>query len=81
MLVSTCNRIEIYAVVDAFHPALEAVGEVLGEHSGMGVNELTKHAYVRYSEAAVEHLFTVAAGLDSMVVGEQQILGRSATPT
>nr|HQV20469.1 glutamyl-tRNA reductase [Gordonia sp. (in: high G+C Gram-positive bacteria)] len=76
MLVSTCNRIEIYAVVDAFHPALEAVGEVLGEHSGMGVNELTKHAYVRYSEAAVEHLFTVAAGLDSMVVGEQQILGQ-----
>ena len=76
MLVSTCNRIEIYAVVDAFHPALEAVGEVLGEHSGMSVNELTRHAYVRYSEAAVEHLFTVAAGLDSLVVGEQQILGQ-----
>lgn len=48
MLVSTCNRIEIYAVADAFHPALEAVGEVLGEHSGMSINDLTKHAYVRY---------------------------------
>nr|WP_053777001.1 glutamyl-tRNA reductase [Gordonia sp. NB41Y]EMP14577.2 glutamyl-tRNA reductase [Gordonia sp. NB41Y] len=76
MLVSTCNRIEIYAVVDAFHPALEAVGTVIGDHSGLTVNELTPHAYVRYSEAAVEHLFTVAAGLDSLVVGEQQILGQ-----
>jgi glutamyl-tRNA reductase len=76
MLVSTCNRVEIYAVVDAFHPALEAVGGVLGDHSGMTINEMTRHAYVRYSEAAVEHLFTVAAGLDSMVVGEQQILGQ-----
>ncbi|MFW0795216.1 glutamyl-tRNA reductase [Gordonia sp. CPCC 205515] len=76
MLVSTCNRVEIYAVVDAFHPALETVGAVLGEHSGMTVNEMTRHAYVRYSEAAVEHLFTVAAGLDSLVVGEQQILGQ-----
>ncbi|GAA2064021.1 glutamyl-tRNA reductase [Williamsia deligens] len=76
MVVSTCNRVEVYAVVDAFHPALEAVGDVLGEHAGMSVTEMTRHAYVRYSEAAVEHLFTVAAGLDSMVVGEQQILGQ-----
>lgn len=79
MLVSTCNRIEIYAVVDAFHPALETVGQILGEHSGLSVNEMTPHAYVRYSEAAVEHLFTVAAGLDSLVVGEQQILGQIRT--
>lgn len=79
MLVSTCNRVEIYAVVDAFHPALEAVGEVLGEHSGLAVSEMTEHAYVKYSEAAVEHLFSVAAGLDSMVVGEQQILGQIRT--
>ncbi|MBT0565980.1 glutamyl-tRNA reductase [Williamsia sp. CHRR-6] len=76
MLVSTCNRIEIYAVVDAFHPALEAVGAVIGEYSGVTVEDMTRHAYVRYSEAAVEHLFTVAAGLDSMVIGEQQILGQ-----
>ncbi|ALG85879.1 glutamyl-tRNA reductase [Gordonia phthalatica] len=79
MLVSTCNRVEIYAVVDAFHPALEAVGQVIGDHSGLSVAELTDHAYVRYSEAAVEHLFTVAAGLDSLVVGEQQILGQIRT--
>ncbi|MEJ9077374.1 MULTISPECIES: glutamyl-tRNA reductase [Gordonia] len=79
MLVSTCNRVEVYAVVEAFHPALEAVGDVFGQHTGMSVSELTGHAYVRYSEAAVEHLFTVAAGLDSMVVGEQQILGQIRT--
>lgn len=76
MLVSTCNRVEIYAVVDAFHPALEAVGNLIGVHADMSVNDVTRHAYVRYSEAAVEHLFTVAAGLDSLVVGEQQILGQ-----
>ncbi|WP_338886432.1 glutamyl-tRNA reductase [Rhodococcus sovatensis] len=76
MVVSTCNRVEVYAVVDAFHGALAAVGEILSEHSGLQVPELTRHAYVRYSEAAVEHLFAVASGLDSMVIGEQQILGQ-----
>ncbi len=76
MLVSTCNRVEVYAVVDAFHGALTDVGEVLGRHADTEVNELTKHLYVRYSESAIEHLFTVASGLDSMVVGEQQIIGQ-----
>ncbi len=76
MVVSTCNRVEVYAVVDAFHGALAAVGEILSEYSGLQVAELTQHAYVRYSEAAVEHLFAVASGLDSMVIGEQQILGQ-----
>ena len=76
MLVSTCNRVEIYAVVDAFHGALTDVGEVLARHADTEVSELTRHLYVRYSESAVEHLFTVASGLDSMVVGEQQIIGQ-----
>ncbi|MGZ4542903.1 MAG: glutamyl-tRNA reductase, partial [Mycobacteriaceae bacterium] len=76
MLVSTCNRVEVYAVVDAFHGALTDVGEVLARHADTEVNDLTKHLYVRYSESAVEHLFTVASGLDSMVVGEQQIIGQ-----
>ncbi len=79
MIVSTCNRIEVYAVVDTFHGALADVGALLAEHSGMDLNELTRHAYVRYSEAAAEHLFAVASGLDSMVVGEQQILGQIRT--
>ncbi|TWS20475.1 glutamyl-tRNA reductase [Tsukamurella asaccharolytica] len=76
MVVTTCNRVEIYAVVEAFHPALEAVSDVLSARSGLTINELSKHAFVRYSEAAVQHLFSVASGLDSMVVGEQQILGQ-----
>ena len=76
MILSTCNRVEIYAVVDAFHAGLSAIGQVLSEHSGMSMADLTKYAYVRYSEAAVEHLFSVASGLDSAVVGEQQVLGQ-----
>jgi glutamyl-tRNA reductase len=76
MVLSTCNRVEVYAVVDAFHGGLSAIGQVLSEHSGMSLGDLTKYAYVRYSEAAVEHLFAVASGLDSAVVGEQQVLGQ-----
>ncbi len=76
MMLSTCNRVEVYAVVDAFHGGLQAIGQVLADHSGLSMGELTKHAYVRYSEAAVEHLFAVASGLDSAVVGEQQVLGQ-----
>jgi glutamyl-tRNA reductase len=76
MVLSTCNRVEVYAVVDAFHGGLAVVGQVLSEHSGMSMGELTKYAYVRYSEAAVEHLFAVACGLDSAVIGEQQVLGQ-----
>jgi glutamyl-tRNA reductase len=76
MLLSTCNRVEVYAVVDAFHGGLSAIGQVLAEHADMSMGELTKHAYVRYSEAAVEHLFAVTSGLDSAVIGEQQVLGQ-----
>jgi glutamyl-tRNA reductase len=76
MVLSTCNRVEVYAVVDAFHGGLSVIGQVLSEHSGMSLNDLTKYAYVRYSEAAVEHFFAVASGLDSAVVGEQQVLGQ-----
>jgi glutamyl-tRNA reductase len=76
MVLSTCNRVEVYAVVDAFHGGLAVIGQVLSEHSGMSLGDLTKYAYVRYSEAAVEHLFAVASGLDSAVVGEQQVLGQ-----
>jgi glutamyl-tRNA reductase len=76
MVLSTCNRVEVYAVVDAFHGGLSVIGQVLSEHSGMSLNDLTKYAYVRYAEAAVEHLFAVASGLDSAVIGEQQVLGQ-----
>ncbi|OBF28676.1 glutamyl-tRNA reductase [Mycobacterium sp. ACS4331] len=76
MVLSTCNRVEVYAVVEAFHGGLTAIGQVLSEHSGMAMSDLTKYAYVRYAEAAVEHLFSVASGLDSAVIGEQQVLGQ-----
>jgi len=62
--------------VDAFHGGLSAIGQVLADHSGLSMGDLTKHAYVRYSEAAVEHLFAVTSGLDSAVIGEQQVLGQ-----
>lgn len=76
MVLSTCNRVEVYAVVDAFHGGLSVIGQVLSEHSGMSLHDLTRYAYVRYAEAAVEHLFAVASGLDSAVIGEQQVLGQ-----
>jgi glutamyl-tRNA reductase len=76
VLLSTCNRIEVYAVVDAFHGGLADVSAVLAQHAGMPLTELTEHVYVHYAGSAVQHLFAVAAGLDSMVVGEGQILGQ-----
>jgi glutamyl-tRNA reductase len=75
-VVSTCNRVEVYAEVDKFHAGLSAISDLLARHSGIALAELTEHLYVRYEDRAVQHLLTVAAGLDSMVVGESQILGQ-----
>lgn len=79
VLLSTCNRVEVYAVVTAFHDALSEIVDVLVDQSAMTRNELSEHLYVHYAGAGVEHLFSVAAGLDSMVVGESQILGQLRT--
>jgi glutamyl-tRNA reductase len=76
VLLSTCNRIEVYAVVDAFHGGLADVSAVLSRHAGMPLAEFTEHVYVHYAGSAVQHLFAVSSGLDSMVVGEAQILGQ-----
>ena len=76
MMLSTCNRIEVYAVVDAFHGGLADISAVLGRHAALSLPELTEHLYVHYAGSAVQHLFAVAAGLDSMVIGEAQILGQ-----
>jgi glutamyl-tRNA reductase len=76
MLLSTCNRVEVYAVVTTFHDGLAEIIEVLTDECAMTSDDLTRHLYVHCAEAGVEHLFSVAAGLDSMVVGEPQILGQ-----
>jgi len=76
VVLSTCNRVEVYAAITGFHGGLGDVCNVLAEHSGIRANELAGHLYVHYDEAAVRHAFRVSAGLDSMVVGEAQILGQ-----
>ncbi|MDE3724721.1 MULTISPECIES: glutamyl-tRNA reductase [Nocardiopsis] len=76
MVVSTCNRTEIYADVDAFHGGVSAITELLSWHTGVPLGELSEHMYVHYEERAVQHLFSVTCGLDSMVLGEGQILGQ-----
>ncbi|SCK51717.1 glutamyl-tRNA reductase [Streptomyces sp. WMMB 322] len=75
-VLSTCNRIELYADVDKFHAGVAELSTLLALHSGVGLEELTPHLYVHYEDRAVHHLFSVACGLDSMVVGEGQILGQ-----
>jgi glutamyl-tRNA reductase len=75
-VISTCNRAEIYADVDKFHGGVAAICELLARHSGIPPAELTPHLYVHYEDRAVQHLLAVACGLDSMVVGESQILGQ-----
>jgi glutamyl-tRNA reductase len=76
IVVSTCNRVEVYAAVNGFHGGLADLSAVLAEHAGCSTADLARHLYVHYDDAAVEHVFRVAAGLDSMVVGEAQILGQ-----
>ncbi|MFD8546708.1 glutamyl-tRNA reductase [Streptomyces sp. NPDC059649] len=75
-VLSTCNRIELYADVDKFHAGVADLSTLLARHSGVGLEELTPYLYVHYEDRAVHHLFSVACGLDSMVVGEGQILGQ-----
>ncbi len=75
-VLGTCNRIELYADVDKFHAGVAELSTLLALHSGVGLEELTPHLYVHYEDRAVHHLFSVACGLDSMVVGEGQILGQ-----
>ncbi|MET7748165.1 glutamyl-tRNA reductase [Micromonospora sp. NPDC005367] len=76
VLVSTCNRVEVYAAVSGFHGGLGDICAVLAEQADCSPTALANHLYVHYDAAAVNHVFRVATGLDSMVVGEAQILGQ-----
>ncbi|GAB4068118.1 glutamyl-tRNA reductase [Angustibacter speluncae] len=75
-VLATCNRLEVYADVTTFHGGLADIGRMLVARAGLDLAELTPHLYVRYAEHAVQHLFRVAAGLDSMALGESQVLGQ-----
>ncbi|MDM5339282.1 glutamyl-tRNA reductase [Fictibacillus enclensis] len=75
-IVSTCNRTEVYAVVDQLHTGRYYMKSFLAEWFSIETNDLNPFLFIREEEIAVEHLFRVAAGLDSMVLGETQILGQ-----
>jgi glutamyl-tRNA reductase len=79
VVLSTCNRLEVYADVSKFHGGVAEVSRGLAAAAGVELAELTDHLYVHYEGAAVAHVFSVACGLDSMAVGEQQILGQVRT--
>jgi glutamyl-tRNA reductase len=79
VVLSTCNRLEIYVVAERFHGAYQDVRDFLSETAFMPPEQFGDHLYVHYDDDAVAHLFAVAAGLDSAVVGEAEILGQVRT--
>ncbi len=77
MLLSTCNRVEVYAVVEDLEPGYGRIQEFLADaHLSLSSEQLTPHLYWQTGDRAISHLFRVASSLDSMVVGESQILGQ-----
>jgi glutamyl-tRNA reductase len=76
VILSTCNRVEVYAEVPLYHQGFQGLKRFLTEHTEVPVDELAEPLYSHYEDDAAEHLFSVAAGLDSMVLGEPQILAQ-----
>ena len=76
VVLSTCNRTEVYAVAERFHGAYSDIRDFLCELGGLSPDELHPHLYSQHDDAAVTHLFEVASGLDSAVLGETEILGQ-----
>ena len=76
MVVSTCNRTEVYAESLTFHGAVIDITVALSQACGLERTDLQPHLFVHYEERGIAHAFSVAAGLDSMAVGEAQILGQ-----
>jgi len=76
VIVSTCNRVEIYGSVPSYHAGFQALKRVLCESRGVAADDLAEPLYSHYEADAADHLFTVASGLDSMVLGEPQILSQ-----
>ena len=75
-ILSTCNRIEVYAVVSKFHGGAQDLRNFLAEFCHVAPEDFVDHLYTYHDEAAVRHLFRVGSGIDSMVVGESEILGQ-----
>ena len=76
VVLSTCNRTEVYAECLTFHGALTDITTALADACAVNRTELQPHLFVHYEERGIAHVFSVAAGLDSMAVGEAQILGQ-----
>lgn len=79
VVLSTCNRTEVYASVERFHAAYADIREFLSGLAFLPPEAFGDHLYAHYDEAAAQHLFSVAAGLDSAVLGESEILGQVRT--
>lgn len=76
VVLSTCMRTEVYAVAEKFHGAYADIRDFLCDLGGISPDELHPHLYSEHDDAAVSHLFEIAAGLDSAVIGESEILGQ-----
>ena len=76
VVLSTCNRIEVYALVSKFHGGAQDIRNFFAEFCHIAPEDFTDHLYTYHDEGAVGHLFRVAAGIDSMVIGESEILGQ-----
>jgi glutamyl-tRNA reductase len=76
-MLTTCNRVELYVAVEDADRAAAGLAEVLARRAGVAVGDLAEHLYQHRDAAAVRHLFRVASSLDSLVVGEPQILGQA----
>ena len=76
VVLSTCHRTEVYAIAEKFHGAVQDVRNFLAETAGLAPDEIADHLYSYYDSAAAAHLFGVVSGLDSVVIGESEILGQ-----
>lgn len=76
VILSTCNRTEVYAVAELFHQGFDDIQHFLATTAGVDLETINSHTYAEHDDAAAHHLFSVAAGLDSMVLGEGEVLGQ-----
>ncbi|HVX22571.1 MAG TPA: glutamyl-tRNA reductase [Acidimicrobiales bacterium] len=76
VVLSTCLRTEVYAVVDRFHDAVHEIQEVLAQKAGLAATDLEDKATIRFDDDVAAHLFSVASGLESAVLGEGEVLGQ-----